>query len=62
MFTFFKGQFHQHSRAAFMYSEPKSAKKTVKLSIFFVLLGSLCVEAAHRTLMKLAPGPGQLRY
>ncbi len=36
-----------------MHADPKSAKKTVKLSFFFVLLGSACVKAAHRMLMKL---------
>jgi len=43
-------------RAAFASADPKSAKKTVKLSVFFVLLGSACAKAAHRMLMKLTPG------
>jgi len=41
--------------AAFMPPDTKSAKKTVKLSSFFALLGSLSVKAARRTLVKLTP-------
>jgi len=41
---------------AFMFEDPKSIKKTVKLSIFFALSGSARVIATHRTLMKLTPG------
>jgi len=37
-------------------TDPKSAKNTVKLSVFFVLLGSVCLKAAHKTLIKLTPG------
>ena len=43
-------------RAAFALVDPKSAKKTVKLSSFFALLGSTSVKAARRTLVKLNPG------
>jgi len=43
-------------RTAFMLADPKSVKKTVKLSIFFMLLGSTSVKAVSRTLMKLSPG------
>ena len=42
-------------RAAFALVDPKSAKKTVKLSSFFALLGSTSVKAARRTLVKLNP-------
>ena len=42
-------------RAAFTRANPKSAKKTVKLSSFFALLGSTSAKAAHRTLVKLTP-------
>jgi len=42
--------------AAFTRTDPKSAKKTVKLWIFFVLLGSAHAKAAWRMLMKLNPG------
>ncbi len=42
-------------RTAFTLADPKRVKKTVKLSIFFTLLGSTGAKAAHRTLMKLAP-------
>jgi len=40
-------------RAAFTLTDPKSAKKTVKLSSFFALLG---VKAGSRMLVKLTPG------
>ncbi len=40
---------------AFTLPDPKSVKKTVKLSIFFTLWGSTSVKAVHRTLMKLTP-------
>jgi len=43
-------------RALYMRQDPESAKKTVKLSIFFALSGSACTKGARRTLMKLAPG------
>ncbi len=42
-------------RATFTRPDPKSAKKTVKLSVFLWLSESGCVKAAHRTLMKLTP-------
>jgi hypothetical protein len=38
---------------AFTRADPKSAKKTVKLLVFFPLPGSVCAKAGHRTLMKL---------
>jgi hypothetical protein len=43
-------------REAFMLTDPESARKTVKLSVFFVLLESERAKAACRTLMKLNPG------
>jgi len=42
-------------RAAFTRRSQKH-KKTVKLSIFFMLLGSLSAKAARRMLMKLTSG------
>ena len=42
-------------RAAFTHADPESAKKTVKSSSFFALLGSARVKAARRMLMKLNP-------
>ena len=42
-------------RAAFRRADPKSAKKTIKLSSFFVLLESALVKAARRMLVKLTP-------
>ena len=41
-------------QAAFTRADPKSAKKTVKLSCFFALLGSARVKAARRMLVKLS--------
>jgi len=40
---------------AFTLAEPKSAKNTVKLSVFFVLLGSASVKAARKMLVELTP-------
>ena len=42
-------------RAAFTRADPKSAKKLLKLTVFFVLLGSARVKAAGRMLVKLNP-------
>jgi len=39
-------------REPFMHADPESAKKTVKLFVFFALLGSVLAKAAYRTLMK----------
>jgi len=44
-------------QAAFVSADPKSAKKTVKLSVYFAHLGSIFVKVAQRMLMKLTPGP-----
>jgi hypothetical protein len=41
---------------AFKHADPKSAKKTVKFSVFFAILGSACAKAACRMLVKLTPG------
>ncbi len=41
---------------AFTRADPKSVKKTVKLSIFFTLLGFTSLKAACKMLMKLTPG------
>ncbi len=41
-------------RAAFTI--PKSTKKTVKMSVFFSILGSAGAKSARRTLIKLNPG------
>ncbi len=40
---------------AFMHADPRSVKKTVKLSIFFTLLGSTSIKAAPKMLVKLTP-------
>jgi len=44
-------------RAAFTRADPKSAKKTDDLTVFFALLGSVRSKAAGNTVMKLTPGP-----
>jgi hypothetical protein len=42
-------------RAAFTQADPKSAKKTVKLSVFFEHSGSACIKSALRTMIKIDP-------
>jgi len=39
-----------------MRTDPESAKQTVKMSIFCVLMGSVRSKAVHRPLMNLTPG------
>jgi len=46
----------------YTHADPKSAKKTVKLSVFFALLGSAGVKAACEMLMKLTPDVMMKRY
>jgi len=41
---------------AFTPTDPKSAKKTDGLTVFFVLLGSVLVKAMCEMLVKLTPG------
>ena len=38
-----------------MCEDPKSAKKIDNLTVFFALLGFVCLKAVCRTLMKLIP-------
>jgi len=38
--------------AAFTQADNKIAKDTIKLSVFLMLLGTVCGKAACRTLMK----------
>ena len=45
-----------------MRTDPKSAKKTVKLSVFFVLSGSELAKSVRGTLLKLTPGLMSLSY
>ncbi len=40
-------------RAAYMCADPESAKKTDNLTVFFALLGSVCIKAARKMLEKL---------
>jgi len=42
--------------AAFTCTDPKSAKNTVKQSVFFVLLGFERLKTLRKMLMKLTPG------
>jgi len=42
-------------QAAFTLPDPKSAKKTDSLTVFFALLGSVCIKALCKMLMKSAP-------
>jgi len=42
-----------------MHADPKSAKNTDSLTVFFAFLESPCLKAACKTLMKLKPGFGQ---
>jgi len=42
--------------AAFSNADPKSAKKTDNLTVFFALLESARLNAARKTLTKLTPG------
>jgi len=46
-------------QAAFTRPDPKSAKKTDKLTVFFTLSGSARAKAACRMLMKSAPEKGR---
>jgi len=41
---------------AIKHSDPKSTKNTIMRSVFFALLGSAPVKAAHNMLVKLTPG------
>ncbi len=41
--------------AAFTCTDPKSAKKTVSLTVFFAILGSAHVKAARKMLVKWTP-------
>jgi hypothetical protein len=51
------GSIHQCFTSNFYTrADPKSAKKTDNLTVFFALLGSALVKAVCRTLMKLIPG------
>jgi len=38
-----------------MQEDPKSAKKTERLTVFFALLGSMSVKALSKMLVKLTP-------
>jgi len=42
-------------RAPFTCPDPKSAIKNENLTVFFVFLGSACVKASCKTLVKLTP-------
>jgi hypothetical protein len=40
---------------------PKVQKKTIKLSVFFALSGSVSTKAAYGTLVKLTPGDNPIK-
>ncbi len=42
--------------AALSHPDPKNTKNTVKQSVFLALLGSGCIKAAHKMLVKLTLG------
>ena len=42
-------------QAAFTLTYPESAKKLLDLTVFFALLVSACIKAAHRSLINLTP-------
>jgi len=44
---------------AFTHADPKSTKKTDGLTVYFALLESLWVKAAHRILVKSTWGGGR---
>jgi len=46
------GNFINVLLAAFVHADPESAKKTDSLTVFFALLGSACITAARKMLMK----------
>ena len=48
--------FNNILQAAFTLANPKSGKKLLNLTVFFMLLGTARVKAAHRMLVKLTPG------
>ncbi len=48
-------QFHQHFVWSFYEPDPKSAKKAVKLRVFFAPVGSAGVKAVRKMLVKLTP-------
>ena len=47
---------YQILHTAFECADPKGAKKTDNLTVFFALLGSVCVKAENKMLVKFSPG------
>jgi len=57
------GQFHHPSKSSFYARRSqKRKKKTVKLSVFFALMGSARTKASHGTLIKLAVVSGSKKF
>ena len=52
----FRSQFHQHFTSSFYAHRSQKCKNLLNLTVFFELLGSAHVKAAHKTLVKLTPG------
>jgi len=54
---FIRCQFHQHFKCSFYARRSQKRQMTLLTWLsFFAHLGSTCVKAVHRTLMKLSPG------
>jgi len=51
-----RGQFHQHFTCSFYECRSQKRKKPDCLTVFFALLGSSGVKAAHKMLVKWTPG------
>jgi hypothetical protein len=51
-----RGRFNQHFALDFTRTDPKGAKMTEGLTVFFVVLGSDHVIALSKMLVKLTPG------
>ena len=52
-----RGQFHQHFTSSFYECRSTKAQKdTDNLTVFFALLGSWRIKAAHNWFVKLTPG------
>ena len=56
MFIFTWCQFHQRVYVQLLLAQILTTQKAVWVDCLFALLGSACVKAAHKMLMKLTPG------
>jgi len=60
IFCYYGVNFINVLQAAFVCADPKRAKKTDNLTVFFALLGSESIKAARRTLIKLTHGQDKI--